>query len=453
MNNKPIWDTNSKTKFNDKLNNKDVDILVIGGGITGITSAYFLSRLNKKILLIDKDNICCDTTYKSTAKISFIQKDIYQKLEKTYNLETSKLYFESQKDAIDILVNIINKEKIDCDLEKVDSYLFTNNKSNIKKLDKEKKLLEEFGVECFEEKNLPIPYNIEKCFYVRDNYTFNPKKFVENLAKKISNKIDIVINTTAYNIEKKNNLFSITTNKGIITSKKVVVATHYPFFIFPNIIPIRNYISREYINAARYNIDKNFTAINIDKDTESIRFYNNYIIYVSNNHRLTNNTNYQENYLKSRDKFKKLFNKEIEYSWMNQDLITNDYLPIIGFSRESDDSLILSTGYNAWGMTNSVIAAKIIFDLINGNTNKYYNLFKPNRINQVGVINSLIDGISYSKAYIQTVFSKYRCPHMKCGLIYNKEETTWDCPCHGSRFNIDGKLITGPSKNDISIND
>ena len=448
MENNPIWKSNN-IKFNDKLTNTNVDILIIGGGITGVTSAYFLSKLNKKVLLIDKDNICNDTTYKSTAKISFIQKDIYQKLESTYNFNTSKLYFESQKSAINTLIDIIDKEKIDCELEKVNSYLFTNDECNIKKLDKEKNLLEKLGVKCFVEDHLPIPYEVKKCFYVEDNYTFNPKKYVENLAKKISNKIDIVINTTAYNIEKKDNLFSISTNKGIIKSKKVIVATHYPFFIFPNIIPIRNYISREYVNTCKYKIDKQFTAINIDKSTESIRFYNDNIIYVSNNHRLTNKINYQKNYEESRNKFKSKFKKNPEYSWMNQDMITNDYLPIIGYSRNNDKNLMIACGYNAWGMTNGVIASLILADLINEKENIYYNLFRPDRISTIGIINSLIDGLSYSKAYIQTIFNTHKCPHMKCGLVFNNEEKTWDCPCHGSRFDINGKLITGPSKENI----
>lgn len=452
MKKNPIWENNIKNIYSNKIIDNYVDILIIGGGIAGITTAYYLRNSKKKILLIDKDNIGYDTTYKSTAKISFIQKDIYQKLEKTYNLETSKLYFESQKEAINNLVNIINNEKISCDLEKIDSYLFATKKESLSKLSHEKKILESFGVECFNSEKLPIKYNIESSFYVKDNYTFNPKKYIDELAKVIYKKINIVINTTAYNIEKHDKLYRVFTDKGGITSKIVIVATHYPFFIIPNFIPIRNYISREYINAGVYKPNKKFTAINIDKDTESIRFYNDYIIYVSNNHRLTNKTNYELNYKEAQDKFRKNFNSEINYSWINQDLMTNDYLPIIGCSNSNDKSLLIATGFNAWGMTNGVIAAKLLTDIINDNYNKYYNLFKPSRMNKVGIVNSLIDGVFYSKAYIQTFFNrKHVCPHMMCGLIFNKEEKTWDCPCHGSRFSIDGKLITGPSSINISV--
>ena len=370
------------------------------------------------------------------------------------------------------------KEKISCDLEKCKSYLFTTMKNGVKKIEKEKDILEKFGATCYESNSLPIPYKIESSFYVEDTYTFNPKKYTDRLSNILNSKINIVEETIAFNITKDNDLFNITTNKGKITAKTVIVATHYPFFIFPNLLPLRNYISREYITAGKYKTKDNFTAINIDKDTESIRFYKDNIIYVSNNHSLTNNIDYQKMYERSRNDFRKKFMTDVEYSWMNQDLMTNDYLPIIGHSKTNEDNLYIATGFNAWGMTNGVIAAKIISDLINGNSNIYKNLFKPDRISMIGVLNSMVDIASYAKVYTQTLFHKKdyvytikikgekyflyidnegkkhyvktKCPHMKCNLVLNKEELTWDCPCHGSRFDIDGNIIEGPTKNSIS---
>lgn len=475
MKNYPIWDGDEELILNDVLKNNYVDTLIIGGGIVGLTTAYFLMHSNRSILLIDKDKIGSGATYKSTAKISYLQKDIYQKLEKTYNYETSKLYYESQKEAINLLKDIIMKEKISCDLEKCKSYLFTTKKNGVKKIEKEKDILEKFDVTCYESNSLPISYKIESSFYVEDTYTFNPKKYTDKLSNILNSKINIVEETIAFNITKDNNLFNITTNKGKITAKTVIVATHYPFFIFPNLLPLRNYISREYITAGKYKTKEHFTAINIDKETESIRFYKDIIIYVSNNHRLTNNIDYQKMYERSRNDFRKKFMTDVEYSWMNQDLMTNDYLPIIG---QSEKNLYIATGFNAWGMTNGVVAAKIISDLASRKSNRYENLFRPNRINMIGVLNSIIDVASYAKVYTQTLFHKKdyvytirikgekyflyidnegkkhyvktKCPHMKCNLVLNKEELTWDCPCHGSRFDIDGNIIEGPTKNSIS---
>ncbi len=478
MKNQSIWNCSNINRKPEKLEKKEVDILIIGGGITGITTAYFLMNSNQEILLIDKDQIGCGITSKSTAKISYIQKDIYQKLETTYNYNTSKLYYESQKDATNLLINIIKKENLEVNLEKVNSYLFTTKKDGIKKIKKEKDLLEKFGVTCYEKDSLPIPYNIKKTFYTEDNYTFNPKKYINQLSDIIKKKIDIKSNILAFNITRKDNIFLVKTNQGEIITKKVIIANHYPFFILPNLLPLRNYISREYINAAKYKTKQNFTAINIDQNTESIRFYQDYLIFVANNHRLTNNINYKKMYQKCRKDFQHKFGIIPEYSWMNQDIMTNDFLPIIGYSDNKNKDLLIATGYNAWGITNGVIAAKIISDLINNIPNKYQKLFQPSRLHLIGVFNSIIDGGYYLKAYIQTTFYKNNsinkvkingknyyqyidqggkkhyvkttCPHMKCHLVFNQEELTWDCPCHGSRFDIDGNIIEGPSKCNIS---
>ena len=277
--------------------------MIIGGGITGITAAYFLMDSNKSIMLIDKNEIGLGATYKSTAKVTYLQKDIYQKLERIFNFNTSKLYYESQIDAINLIKEIIYKERIDCDFSRTDTYLYTLEKNGVNKLKKEKNILEKFGVESFYVDKLPIDFKIESGFFIKDSYVFNPKKYIDFLAKKISNKIQVCENTTCLKLNKEDNGYSVLTNKGIINTKKVIVATHYPFFILPNLIPIKNYISKEYVNAAKYKTIKDFSAINLDKNITSIRFYDNYLIHVSNNHKLTNKLNYQEMYIKSRNIF------------------------------------------------------------------------------------------------------------------------------------------------------
>lgn len=477
MKKNPIWENNSGNNLNDSVFVTNTDILIIGGGITGISTAYFLMESNKSVVLIDKGLIGEGATYKSTAKVTFLQKDIYQKLERIFNYNTSKLYFESQVDAINLIKKIISFEKIDCDFSKTDTYLFTLKDSGIKKVEKEKNMLEKFGVESFSVDKLPIDFKIKYGFFIKDSYVFNPKKYIDALANKICNKTKVYENTTCLKLYKEKDGYSVLTNKGIIKANKVIVATHYPFFILPNFIPIKNYISKEYVNASKYETTQRFSAINVDKDIASIRFYNNYLIYVSNNHKLTNKLNYQEMYKKGRDIFFKKFGMESEYSWMNQDLMTNDNLPFIGYSSKSNKNLLLATGYNGFGITNGCIAGKILADLVLDKDNKYKNIFRVNRVNLNGIINSLVDGALFTKAYIQAIFYKEdnikrikikgelynvyidkdkkrhyvkaKCPHMKCNLIFNKEELTWDCPCHGSRFDLDGNIIEAPSKNDI----
>ena len=192
----------------------------------------------------------------------------------------------------------------------------------------------------------------------------------------------------------------------------------------------------------------------------------------------------QKNYKKSISDFKRLFSKSPEYTWMNQDIMSNDNLPFIGRMKK-DSNLMIATGYSAWGITNATIGGKVLADIILEKDNPYISLFEPTRINKIGIKNSIVDAIYYSKIYIQTTVKKNpifynnsiykvkidgsyygvyydyygkrhivygKCPHMKCNLIFNDEEKTWDCPCHGSRFDIDGNVINGPANYSISTN-
>jgi len=470
MKNKSIWE--NEIKISQQKNNKlpqETDILIIGGGITGLTTAYLLKDTGKKIILIDKSQTGHGITSKTTAKISYIQGTIYQTLEKKFGINTSKKYLDSQLQAIDIIKKIIKENKIDCNLEKSDSILFTTEEKGMPKIKKEKSLLDNWKIKTKSVTHPKIKYG----FQTPNNYTFNPLKYLEGIKKSIISQITICENTIANNIEKEKNIYYTKTSQGTIKSKIVVVACHYPFFIIPTLIPIKTYIKREYVNAFSIETPKSYNAINIDKELHSIRYYKNNLIYTSNQHKLTNKINYEENYKKSKKDTKTYFNNNPKYTWMNQDIMSHDNLPFIGKIKEN---LYLATAYNAWGMTNGTIAAKVISDLITKNETPYEELFNPKRINLPLIINSIAGLFLYLKVYTQGLFQrnnpkyiiirgitygiykdknnkehiiKLVCPHMKCNLVFNKEEETWDCPCHGSRFNLDGKLIEGPSTKDI----
>lgn len=475
MKNKSIWINTVQKEHKNKSLPKEIntDILIIGGGITGLTTAYYLKDTNKKITLIDKSEIGMGITSKTTAKITYLQQDIYHKLKDLHSEAISKKYFDSQKEAIKLITTIIKENKIDCDLEKVKSILFTTEENKIKNLQKESKLLSSWKVDVKKYHHKKIKAGL----IVEDTYTFNPLKYLNTLKKIIENKIDIYESILAESIIKKGNSYQVKTNKCLINANTVVIACHYPFFIIPNLFPLKTYIEREYVCASKVDKPKNITAINIDKKLHSVRYYKDYLIYGSNEHKLTNKINYQKNYQKSKKDFVKYFHKEPEYIWMNQDIMSNDSLPMIG---KLEDNLYLSSAYNTWGMTNSTLGGKIISDMITKKENEYISLFNPKRINMPLIINSFIGAFSYLKSYIEGFFHKSNpyyikingliygiyidnqgikhkirliCPHMKCPLVFNKEELTWDCPCHGSRFDLDGNIIETPATKNISTSE
>lgn len=457
---KTIWEEDrSKSK------EKTVDILIIGGGMTGWTTAYFLKDSNKKVMLIDKGKFLEGVTARTTAKISYLQKIIYQTLEKKHGFSVAKQYLDSQLDAIQLIKNIIEKNHISCDWEASDSIIFTCEENGIPKIKKEASFLKRCGISTKEVKHPEIKVGIS----VSGTYVFQPLKYLEQLKEIVEDSMILQENTTATNVKKEKDTYYVTTTSGIIKANKVVLACHYPFYIFPTLIPIKTYVKKEYVNVAPWNNPHFWNAISIDKTLHSIRFYKNNILYGSHEQKTTEKLNYGKSMIQSQIDFETYFGVKPTYTWSNQDVMSHDHLPMIG---QVENNLYIATAYQAWGMTNATIAGKLIADNILGKENKYQKLFDPKRWNVALCVNGLCGSFLYAKSYAVSFFQKnvpsyikikgfvygiYKdendklhqikliCPHMKCNLVFNQTEKTWDCPCHGSRFDLDGHLIEGPA--------
>lgn len=483
MKQKSIWSEVHQKKICPKLDNDIiVDVLIIGGGITGISTAYHLVDSNLKVALVEKNTSANGVTSKTTGKLTYLQENIYSKLKTYHGIDKSKLYLNSQIDAIKLVKDIIDKNKIDCDLQKVRSYVFTNTKEE--KLKTEVKMLKKFDVTIKQTNILPNNTKVNKSYYVEDTYVFHVIKYLYTLKDICLKKnIDIFENTKIKSVGKENEFYICKTEKNIIKAKNVVFATHYPYFLKPFFLPLKTHIEKSYIEAFKVNKNYKFSAINISKPTISTRYHTendiNYQLFLTNSHNTCIKDDYKQNFkelLKSK-------NNSPDYLWSNKDIITNDLLPFIG-SINKDNTLLIGTGYNTWGMTNGSLAGKILADIILKKQNKYIKLFDPKRAINIGkIINfpiSLGSNIySFSKTKLKKQKSWYSnnikfekrngkniaiyidenkkehiiynlCPHFKCSLLFNEVEKTWDCPCHGSRFDIDGKCIEGPSNYDIS---
>ncbi len=439
--------------------------------MTGLSLAYFLKDSNQKITLLEKGEILQQTTAKTTAKISFLQQDVYTKIKKQYGKEKSYQYYQSQKQAMSLLVDIIKQHSIACNLEEEKSILFALDPKNVQKVKDEEALLN-----SFHEKTKPVQdETIAYGFSVYPTYTFHPLKYLNRLLKTFSHQTEIYEQTRVEQITPLEKGYRILTNQGEITATTVAICCHYPFFLFPLLIPLKTYLKRDYVFSGKVDFKKKCTAINVDKELHSIRFYKDQVIYNCKEHLLTDLITEEDAYLKGKEQFQKLFGFSPTHSWINQDIYSHDNLPFIG---KIKDSLYIATAYGAWGMTNATLAGKIIADLIQTGVNPYEALFSPKRKTLPLLLSSLIYSTPYLKGYLGPLFSKekiqktkingknyyvqvdssgnkilteVKCPHMKCPLLYNETDETWDCPCHGSRFTKDGKLLVGPSKRNIDL--
>ena len=475
-----IW--NKKEKIdNVKVLNKDIvtDILIIGAGITGMTTAYFLK--DKNITIVDANLIGHGVTLNTTAKINYFQERVYTKIKNMSGNDKAVKYLNSQICAIKAIKEIIEKNNIECDFKQVPSFVFANCESEIEPLNKEIEFLKQNNIKVYE-KELNISIKNYKSYCVDDTYIFNPIKYLNGL-KKILKDINIYENTKITNIEKQESSYICHTDNYKIKAKKVVIATHYPYFLLPLLMPVKTEIEKSYIVVSKVKKDGEFTCISSSSPVYSCRFYNDgndiYQISLAESHNTSIKQNDKEHFNNVKKVFK-LKEKDIVMTYSNQDMMTPDYMPYIG---KIKNNMYIGCGYNTWGMTNSILASKIISDLILEKENEYIEIFNPNRFNLANLVKLPIIMLSQIKSFLGPKLNKNKswysnrisfidkngkslaiykdesgfkhivynkCPHLGCSLIFNEEEKTWDCPCHSSRFDIDGKCIKGPSNYDIS---
>ena len=462
MKNKSIWEEYLKQEFSSIESDVETDVLIIGGGIAGILTAFYLKDTNLIITIVDRNKILSGVTSKMTAKVTILH-DILTKISKN-NLE---LYLKSQIDGLKLLKTNIENLNIKCDFKPNESYLFTGKYSNIKKLKQIEELLSKLKIK-YDNTNIPIK-ELKSLYSLKidNSYEINIIKYLNEIINNLDN-VNIYENTNIIEVKKDKSNYIARTNKYKINAKKIIFASNYPYFIKPLLMPLKVRLEKSYIMYGDSNYNGEYNLINIDKNVHSIRFYNNKMIYLTNSKYISHVKN---------DDYNRVFDKKlitkVDNFWTNMDLVTNDYLPLVG---RVFTNMYIITGFNTWGIISSHIASSMLSSLITNKNKyiKYKEIFNPRRgITIQKMLNSSINIYENMNGYFKGIISKNKliyynndkaiyidskgnnhivkrkCPHMKCNLIFNDKEHTWDCPCHGSRFTLDGKVINGPSKFDI----
>lgn len=471
---KSVWNESCKLKKRGTLK-KDIktDILIIGAGIAGLLTAHMLKKSGRNVILIDGDEIASGNTKNTTAKITSQHDLIYNKLILEFGEEKARQYAKANELAIEKYKEIIKERKIDCDFEDKAAYIYSLNEIGI--LKEEVEAAKKVGIDAEFVEKADLPFEIKGAVKFNNQGQFNPLKFLKNISE------DLIIYENTRALEVKDNL--VVTNRGDITANSIVIATHYPIINMPGYYFMKMHQERSYVIALENVNDIDGMYIDVDKEGYSFRTYKNLLLLGGIKQRTGENEK-GGSYDELRRVAKELYPKSRErYHWSAQDCMTIDGIPYIGKYSDETPNIYVATGFNKWGMTSSMVAAMIISDMILEKENDFSEIFSPKRFDLSLSINNIAKDISETaknfiaqKIYIPSskiehiknghagiieyngekvgvykdnegkeFFVSTKCSHLGCQLHWNADELTWDCPCHGSRFDYKGRLIGGPA--------
>lgn len=427
-----VWTKNSDLpKFSSLQEDKETDVLIIGGGMAGILCAYMLTEAGVDCILVEANTICSGITKNTTAKITSQHGLVYNKIIREFPDETARLYLEANQFALDKYAEICSV--IDCDFEVKDSFVYSINNKKI--IDDEIKALGKIGYKAQFTKDLPLPFPVAGAVKFKNQAQFNPLKFTASIAKNLN----IYEHTKVQQLTEHTAL----TPNGNIRAKKIIVATHFPTDNKHGSYFLKMYQHRSYVIALENAPDVRGMYVDEAEKGMSFRNYNNLLLIGGGDHR----TGKKGGNWKELRRFAGRYYPEAKekYFWATQDCMTLDGIPYIGQYSKNTPDFYVATGFNKWGMTSSMVAASILTDLVIGKKNKYEKVFSPSR----SILRPQLAINAFEAVSNLFCFTGKRCPHMGCSLKWNKEEKTWDCPCHGSRFTEDGELIDNPATDDI----
>lgn len=484
----PYWlDSTTIPTFQKLEADIQTDIAIVGGGITGITAAYLLSQQGVQVTLIEAGNILTGTTGHTTAKITAQHGLIYDQLIQQHGVEAAKLYYEANREAMELIKELINKHSIECDFSQQNAYVYGNTETSVRQIKSELLAYQNLGIPGELTDTIPFSIPCQAALIMKDQAQFHPLKYLTALLHSIlENGGKIYEQTTALKVKEHEQVTIVLENGHLLSCNAVIVASHFPFSDELGLYFARMHVERSYILAIKAEKDyPNGIYYSADTPTRSLRYTEmngeKLTLIGGESHKPGQGIPTHEHYLALQDFGEQYLGiKEIPYRWSAQDMVTPDKIPFVGPATATHPNVLIATGYAKWGMTNGTIAAKILTDTVLEKENRYAELYNPSRLTGWG--NMIKDNVDVAKHLIQgklefvvrtpadlgddegaivSLNGKkagcYRdhdgqlhlvdstCTHMGCEVNWNSGERTWDCPCHGSRYSIEGEVLEGPT--------
>lgn len=435
-----IWRTDTAIEQRKKeITDLHTDIAIIGGGMAGILIAYMLKEQGLDSVVLEEKRIGSGQTEGTTAKVTSQHNCIYDTLIEQKGMRLAQQYADANQNAIEKYRAIIQKLDIQCDWIECAACLYANEQTEL--LKKEFEAAVSLGIPARFSEHTELPFPVEGALYFEGQAQFHPLKFLQ----RISAEVNVYENVKVIKAEE----HLLITDKGNIEAKHIVFACHYPFVNVPGYYFLRMHQERSYVVAVKGAAQIKNMYLGIDKDGLSFRSYREILLVGGGGHRTGENVTGGQYRSLNREAHRYWKNcEEIEH-WSAQDCVTLDKVPYIGRFAPTRSDWYVATGFGKWGMTSSMVAAIILTDMICGRENSWEEVFSPQRKkwDQLGAFANegghAVRGLSGLKS--ESV-GEPRCTHLGCRLTWNPEEGSYDCPCHGSRYDIDGNRIDGPAQ-------
>ena len=473
-----IWSQTCQLRQREALpGDMKTDIAVIGAGMAGILIASALQGAGRRVVVLEAKRIAGGQTRNTTAKLTCQHGLLYEKLIRTLGEEKARQYAQANAAALMEYRRIIADRNIDCELEQRDACVYGSNAAQLRK---EAEAAAALGLPAFfvEETKLPFPTAGAVCF--ANQAQFHPLKFLQT----ISEPLTIYENTSVQSVEEN----QLITTRGRVQAEQIVFACHYPFVNFPGMYFARMHQERSYVIALENAARMDGMWIGAEQGAYSFRNYGPLLLLGGGGHRCGENSA-GGRYDLLRQQAARWFpgSREVAH-WSAQDCVTADSVPYIGPYAASRPNWYVATGFQKWGMTSSMVAAMLLRDRICGKENPWAEVFDPGRFDEKTLTGLAQESVQAVKGLAKQLFQipaeaakeltpghggivfwkgkklgvykdesgalwpvDIRCPHLGCQLEWNPDERSWDCPCHGSRFDYRGKLISGPAQENITI--
>ena len=460
----------------------ECDVAILGGGIAGLTAARLLQRDGAKVVVLEARRVGSGVTGCTTAKVSALQQTVYGQIRSRHGGEAAATYAEASLAGVELVAELAAAEGIDCDLERRSAFTYAAEEAERSAIEKEQEAATEAGLRTSLVDGPDLPFETNGAIRLDDQIQLHPVRYLQGLAAAIDDGESRIFEGTAALEVDVGNPTRISTTDGTLTAERVVVATHYPLLdrslFFARLEPARSYCI-----AARVSGDPpQGMSISAGSTTRSIRSYGDLLIVGGEGHQTGARKATPERF-EALERFAREHwpVAEVPYRWSAQDPVSWDHLPVIGPYYPGSSRIFVASGFHKWGLSSAGFAARIIADEIAGRSNQWSERFTPNRIGIGGlpklaemnakvaahffgdrlepVLGTDTSGIPRGEARVirdglgkTGVFRdddgslhavSLRCTHLGCLLRFNAAERSWDCPCHGSRFDVDGSVLEG----------